>query len=63
MDIAVRLMCKECKDPVPNIVEDFKNGDLICGSCGMVLSDRVVDTRSEWRTFSNSDEAGDDPSR
>lgn len=35
----------------------------MCGSCGLVLSDRVVDTRSEWRTFSNDDQNGDDPSR
>lgn len=28
----------------------------------MVLGDRIVDTRSEWRTFAN-DENGDDPSR
>lgn len=31
-------------------------------SCRLVLGDRIVDTRSEWRTFSN-DEGGDDPSR
>lgn len=28
----------------------------------LVLGDRIIDTRSEWRTFSN-DEGGDDPSR
>ena len=26
-------------------------------SCGLVLGDRVIDTRSEWRTFAD-DEAG-----
>lgn len=31
-------------------------------SVGLVLGDRIVDTRSEWRTFAN-DENGDDPSR
>jgi transcription initiation factor TFIIB len=36
---------------------------MVCGSCGLVLGDRIVDTRSEWRTFSNDDQAGDDPSR
>ncbi|KAJ3107243.1 transcription initiation factor IIB [Phlyctochytrium planicorne] len=46
----------------PHIVENFKDGDLICGDCGIVLGDRIIDTRSEWRTFSN-DEGGDDPSR
>lgn len=48
-DLAVRLICPECGDPNPNIVEEFGSGDLVCGNCGLVLGDRVVDTRSEWR--------------
>jgi len=60
-DLAVRLICPDCRDPVPNIVEEFGSGDLVCGACGLVLGDRVVDTRSEWRTFANDE--GDDPSR
>ncbi|KIK34998.1 hypothetical protein CY34DRAFT_812489 [Suillus luteus UH-Slu-Lm8-n1] len=60
-DLAVRLICPECRDPNPNIVEEFGSGDLVCGSCGLVLGDRIVDTRSEWRTFANDE--GDDPSR
>ncbi|KAL7752292.1 transcription initiation factor IIB [Sorochytrium milnesiophthora] len=61
-DLNVRLMCQVCRDPTPNIVEDFKQGDLVCGTCGTVFKDRIIDTRSEWRTFSN-DENTDDPSR
>jgi len=60
-DLNVRLICPECKDPIPNIIEQYSSGDLVCGSCGMVLGDRIIDTRSEWRTFAN--EEGDDPSR
>ncbi|KAF9057882.1 cyclin-like protein [Panaeolus papilionaceus] len=60
-DLSVRLICPECRDPNPNIVEEFGSGDLVCGTCGLVLGDRVVDTRSEWRTFANDE--GDDPSR
>lgn len=60
-DLAVRLICPECRDPNPNIVEEFSSGDLVCGTCGLVLGDRIVDTRSEWRTFANDE--GDDPSR
>ncbi|KAF8969337.1 cyclin-like protein [Flammula alnicola] len=60
-DLAVRLICPECRDPNPNIVEEFGSGDLVCGNCGLVLGDRIVDTRSEWRTFANDE--GDDPSR
>ncbi|KAG9317839.1 hypothetical protein JVU11DRAFT_2065 [Chiua virens] len=60
-DLAVRLICPDCRDPNPNIVEEFGSGDLVCGGCGLVLGDRIVDTRSEWRTFANDE--GDDPSR
>jgi transcription initiation factor TFIIB len=59
----VRLMCPECRVMPPDIVERFSEGDMVCGSCGLVLGDRIVDTRSEWRTFSNDDEGNDDPSR
>ena len=48
-DLSVRLICPDCRDPNPNIVEEFGSGDLVCGSCGLVLGDRIVDTRSEWR--------------
>ncbi|MCJ1312366.1 transcription initiation factor IIB [Agyrium rufum] len=57
------LICRECKEFPPNLVEEFSSGDMVCGSCGLVLSDRMIDTRSEWRTFSNDDQANDDPSR
>lgn len=42
--------------------EEFSSGDLVCATCGLVLGDRIIDTRSEWRTFAN-DENNDDPSR
>jgi transcription initiation factor TFIIB len=48
-DLAVRLICPECRDLNPNIVEEFGSGDLVCGTCGLILGDRIVDTRSEWR--------------
>ncbi|KAJ3372587.1 transcription initiation factor IIB [Kappamyces sp. JEL0680] len=37
--------------------------ETICGNCGLVLGNRIIDTRSEWRTFANSDEGGADKSR
>ena len=30
---------------------------------GLVLGNRIIDTRSEWRTFSSTEESGGDPSR
>ena len=48
-DLAVRLICPECREATPDIREEFGSGDLVCGTCGLVLGDRIVDTRSEWR--------------
>lgn len=58
-----RIVCPRCRDPHPNLIEDFTAGDLVCASCGAVVGDRIIDTRSEWRTFSNDGTGGDDPSR
>lgn len=62
IDLNYRLCCKICKKQPPNIIEDTVQGDLVCGDCGLVFEGRIIDTRSEWRTFQN-DEANDDPSR
>lgn len=59
----IHLLCPDCKEEPPNLVEEFSSGDTVCESCGLVLSGRIVDTRSEWRTFSNDDQGNDDPSR
>ncbi|KAK4689371.1 transcription initiation factor TFIIB, partial [Tremellales sp. Uapishka_1] len=60
-NLAVRHICPNCRNDPPNIVEESSKGDLVCGDCGTILGDRVVDTRSEWRTFAGDE--GDDPSR
>lgn len=62
-DLNLHMICPDCKEYPPNLVEEFSSGDMVCGSCGLVLGDRIVDTRSEWRTFSNDDQGNDDPSR
>ncbi|KAF2016316.1 cyclin-like protein [Aaosphaeria arxii CBS 175.79] len=62
-DLNVLMICPDCRENPPNLVEEFSNGDTVCGSCGRVLADRTIDTRSEWRTFSNDDQGNDDPSR
>ncbi|KAH0422515.1 transcription initiation protein [Colletotrichum camelliae] len=56
-------MCPDCKEYPPNLVEEFSSGDMVCGSCGLVVGERIIDTRSEWRTFANDDQGNDDPSR
>ena len=62
-NLNMQMICRDCREVPPNLVEEFSSGDMVCGSCGLVLGDRIVDTRSEWRTFSNDDQGGDDPSR
>ncbi|KAK7204035.1 general RNA polymerase II transcription factor, TFIIB subunit [Myxozyma melibiosi] len=62
-NLNVHLICPDCREVPPNLVENFSDGDMVCGSCGLVLGDRIVDTRSEWRTFANDDQGNDDPSR
>jgi transcription initiation factor TFIIB len=62
-NLNLTMICKDCREDPPNLVEEFSSGDMVCASCGLVLGDRIVDTRSEWRTFSNDDAGNDDPSR
>lgn len=57
------LFCPDCREMPPNLMEDFSSGDTVCTSCGLVLGERMQDTRSEWRTFANDESPGDDPSR
>ena len=61
-NLAVHLMCPECKEVPPNL-EFPDSHETVCASCGLVLADREIDMHSEWRTFSNDDQNNDDPSR
>lgn len=52
--------CDSCGSD--DVIEDWRQGQLICRSCGLILSEKLFDLGSEWRTFSN-DEGGADPNR
>ncbi|OUT22462.1 hypothetical protein CAS74_002197 [Pichia kudriavzevii] len=62
-NLNVTLSCPECKVFPPELIERHAEGDIVCGLCGLVLCSRIIDNRSEWRTFNNDDQKGDDPSR
>lgn len=62
-DLSNILCCPDCREIPPNLTEEFSSGDMVCVSCGVVVGTRIIDTRSEWRTFANDDQGGDDPSR
>lgn len=43
----VRLICPECQEDPPDLIEEYSSGDLVCATCGLVVGDKIVDTRSE----------------
>ncbi|EEQ82889.1 hypothetical protein NCER_100338 [Vairimorpha ceranae BRL01] len=52
--------CTDCGE-TQNIIEDYRNGYNVCGRCGCVVGNRIIDESSEWRSFSDSNKA--DPCR
>ena len=48
-------MCKEDQ----TIITDLLTGEIVCSKCGLVISDKIQDTRQEWRDFLNTEEAKD----
>lgn len=50
------ILCGMCKNS--RTVTDPESGEVICRNCGIVISERVNETRPEWRAFS-SDEFND----
>lgn len=45
------VVCPECSNET-NIISDFNTGDLICGDCGLVINEKIIDQGPEWRAFS-----------
>lgn len=45
--------CPSCGDK--KMVTDETTGELFCGQCGFVVSDKISDTGAEWRSFANDD--------
>ncbi len=37
------------------IVTDQNTGELFCGKCGLVLTEKIADTGAEWRSFSTDE--------
>jgi transcription initiation factor TFIIB len=46
-----------------DIIEHHSDGYISCRRCGLVFPGKVIDTVSEWRTFSNDSGDVNDPSR
>jgi len=37
------------------MISDETTGELCCGKCGFVITDKISDTGAEWRSFSNDE--------
>lgn len=45
--------CPECGSD--NLIEDYDMGEIICGNCGLVVRENVVDEGPEWRAFTREE--------
>jgi transcription initiation factor TFIIB len=45
--------CPSCGDR--KMVTDQNTGELFCSKCGLVVTDKIVDSGAEWRSFSNDE--------
>ena len=45
--------CPECASK--NLVHDYDTGETICGDCGLVLYEQMLDKGPEWRAFTQEE--------
>ena len=51
--LKVEMECPECHSK--NLVWDYKRGECYCENCGLVIEDAIIDTRPEWRYFTQEE--------
>ena len=47
--------CPECTSK--NLIHDYDTGETICGDCGLVLYEQMLDKGPEWRAFTQQEKA------
>ncbi|UCC34081.1 MAG: transcription initiation factor IIB [Candidatus Bathyarchaeota archaeon] len=47
--------CPECGSP--NLVHDYDTGETVCGNCGLVVREQMMDKGPEWRAFTQEEKA------
>ncbi len=47
--------CPECGST--NLIHDYDTGETICGDCGLVLHEQMMDKGPEWRAFTQEEKA------
>jgi len=46
-------VCPECGNET--IIQDEDSGEIICGSCGLVITESIINKGPEWRAFTQSE--------
>ncbi|MBI5051168.1 transcription initiation factor IIB [Candidatus Micrarchaeota archaeon] len=46
---SVATKCPECGGK--KLVRDYEKGELLCGSCGLIIAENIQDQGPEWRAF------------
>ncbi len=44
--------CSECGSE--HLIRDYERGELVCGDCGIVISEQIIDQGPEWRAFDSA---------
>ncbi len=44
--------CSECGSE--HLIRDYERGELVCGDCGVVISEQIIDQGPEWRAFDSA---------
>jgi len=47
--------CPECSSE--NLVHDYDSGETVCGDCGLVVREQMMDKGPEWRAFTQEEKA------
>lgn len=45
--------CPECGSH--HLIEDYERGEIVCGQCGLVVRENVIDEGPEWRAFTQEE--------
>ncbi len=45
----IETKCPECESE--KLINDHERGEIVCGVCGLVIDDNLVDMGPEWRAF------------
>jgi transcription initiation factor TFIIB len=57
------VTCLSCRSSDQKIVTDTESGEIICGNCGIVISDKIEESGAEWRNFTSLSDQSNSRSR